>query len=929
MTSGKETTTGVDVYFAYATKDKTLQEELEMQLGVAKRTGYIRSWHRFQVSPGTAWRREIDTHLQNADVILLLISPYFINSDFCWNVEMEQALKRHEAGDTCIIPIIIRHTANWEEAPFGKLQALPRDKRPVDAWKNRFLILEQIANEILTAIETFRLHQSHKKRYVVPELHFHVQQRSEIVMRVYERLLQPDTTLLALTGKSGVGKTTLANLLYRFAKQQLEAGKGPFREEPIWIAINPSFTMDDLVKMLFDALTRPYPNVAGLTPQEQAHILFHALDTVEKPRLIILDQFEHFLAAQTGEVSPDHPGIHAWLALLNQRPCACRVLITSLLHPNITDRQDRQPQRVQNFPVPGLEGEEGVAFLRKSLQVYGIKTPEKELQIAYQRSQGHPFLLSLLVSLLGGREDPHVASLLDDLHDDPLRAEAKAEELLTIMYQQQLDHVQRHALLALSIFRKPASSEAVGAVMKTFTRAPVPHEQLLPAIQALRNRHLLEEAPSSRYQLHPIVVSFAHHHFDGAGEQASSGTLLAAHAKAAEFYQRQAEKTCPPRKQRESLHDFHDFGEAVWHWCQAKRPDTAYALICKEELFAGLQRCGSNAILFELYNMLLPLETWKPASSQSAQIYNEYGEIQRTLGQKQEAENSFMRALSLFQELRDLEGQVKTLNNLGAVRRNLGLLERALSCYQQALHICDRMETPYLNGKATALNNRGVIAFYLGQKEQALKFFEQALLIQRVTKDQSEEARTLMNIGKVYDAQKRGGSAYHKYLEALRIFQEIGDREGLAEVYNQLGMYYAKKPEKTSNRKLKRRQEAGEYHIAALSIFQEIGDREQAALTLQRLGRLVFYFYAIDNDSHKKEDFREPLAFYVYARQIFTELQSPEKGEITKLVMDELQSRLGAEQLAGLIAEIEPHARQIVEQVLRRGYLLPSAHYSM
>ncbi len=130
----------------------------------------------------------------------------------------------------------------------------------------------------------------------------------------------------------------------------------------------------------------------------------------------------------------------------------------------------------------------------------------------------------------------------------------------------------------------------------------------------------------------------------------------------------------------------------------------------------------------------------------------------------------------------------------------------------------------------------------------------------------------------------------------------------------------------TSDRKLKRRQEAGEYHLAALRIFQEIGDREQEAITLQRLGRLSFYYYAIDINSQTKEDFREPLALYLYARQIFRELQSPEKGEITKLIIDELQTRLDAEQLARFIVEIEPRARQIVEQVLRRGYLLTRVH---
>lgn len=186
-------------------------------------------------------------------------------------------------------------------------------------------------------------------------------------------------------------------------------------------------------------------------------------------------------------------------------------------------------------------------------------------------------------------------------------------------------------------------------------------------------------------------------------------------------------------------------------------------------------------------------------------------------------------------------------------------------------------------------------------------------------KDQSEEARTLMNIGKVYDIQKKSEEAYQQYQEALRIFQEIGDREGLAAVYNQLGIYYMKKPEKVDEKKLEQRQKAGEYHLSALHIFQEIEDREQEAITLQQLARLTFY-HKIEKASHAKEDFVVLLAFYLYTRQIFRELQIPEKSDIPKLVIDELQSRLGTEQLATLIVEIEPRARHIVEQALRKAY---------
>ncbi len=922
MTSTEAPTTGISIYLAFAREDQAIKEKLEKQLSSLKHTHRITCWHRYLVPVGKEPRREIEEHLQCAGVILLLISPNFLASGEWYELEIAVAMQKSEADKARVVPIIIRPTYGWQEEPFGELQVLPRNVEHGDTRALHDRDYKKIAEEIGDIIKTLQpersIHSSLITTGSLPRaLSPMIQRRSKVVQQIYKRLIHSDTTALVLTGIGGAGKSTLANLVYHYAKKQFEAGEGLFTAEPIWLEINPSFTMDDLITRVFNALGKPRTDHKKLLPQEQAEMLFKMLDMVN-PRLVILDQFEHFLDAQTREASPEHPGVREWLTMLNDNICACRMLLTSRLKPDIPD-----VWHIQDFSVPDLDITEGVTFLRKSLQVRSIKPPEDELQTAVERCKGHPLSLRLLASLLKEYNNLNLNTLLYD----PLYAEywkgAIASKLLDLIYQPQLDQKQRHLLLAFSVFREPVPLEAAEKIMEIFDAATIPTKRLLPVLATLRNLHLLEDASLLRcYQLHPIVASYARDHFDEKSEQANHLALLAAHVKAAEFYQQQAEKAGSPWEQRKNLVDFHDFVEVAWHWCQAKRQEMAYELICQEGLFAGLQRCGNNTTLFELYDGLFPLEMWHPEPLQAAQIYNEHGEIQRTLGQKREAQSSLMKALSLFQELGNPEGQVKTLNNLGAVYRISGLLESALSCYQEALQICNTMESAYLHGKATSLNNIGVISLYLGQIERALEFFEQALLVQRTIQDQSEEARTLMNMGRVYDIQKKSDEAYQRYQEALSIFREIGDREGLAAVYNQLGIYYTKKPEKTPEKKRALRQEAEKQHMLALRIFQEIGDREQEAITLQRLGRLSFYYYVIDNNSRAKEDFEKPLAFYLHGGQICQELQMPEKGEIPRLVIDELQSRLGAEQLAKLIAEIEPYARQIVGQVLRRGYLL-------
>ncbi len=120
----------VKIFCCYAHEDEVLLIKLKTYLGSLHRQGLIDLWHDRDISAGTEWEHEIKERLNTSEVILLLISPDFMNSDYCYGVEMHQALKRHERGEAQVIPIILR-PVYWKEAPFSKLQALPTDGTPV------------------------------------------------------------------------------------------------------------------------------------------------------------------------------------------------------------------------------------------------------------------------------------------------------------------------------------------------------------------------------------------------------------------------------------------------------------------------------------------------------------------------------------------------------------------------------------------------------------------------------------------------------------------------------------------------------------------------------------------------------------------------------------------------------------------------------
>ncbi len=147
-----ETPSTIEVFFSYSHKDEELCDELLKHLSILKRQGVIQDWHDRRIGAGTEWAGEIDTHLNTAGVILLLISADFLASDYCYDVEMKRAMQRHEARDARVIPVILR-PVDWKGAPFGKLQALPTDAKPVTSWPDPDQAFTNVAQGIRAAVE--------------------------------------------------------------------------------------------------------------------------------------------------------------------------------------------------------------------------------------------------------------------------------------------------------------------------------------------------------------------------------------------------------------------------------------------------------------------------------------------------------------------------------------------------------------------------------------------------------------------------------------------------------------------------------------------------------------------------------------------------------------------------------------------------------
>ncbi len=142
------------VFFSYSHADEALRDQLEKQLAMLKRQGVIETWHDRRIGAGQDWRAAITAHTEEDDIILLLVSPDFLASDYCYDIEMTRAMERHRAGQAVVIPVILR-ACDWHGALFGALLATPPDGRPVTQWPDRDQAFLEVTKAIRTAVSRF------------------------------------------------------------------------------------------------------------------------------------------------------------------------------------------------------------------------------------------------------------------------------------------------------------------------------------------------------------------------------------------------------------------------------------------------------------------------------------------------------------------------------------------------------------------------------------------------------------------------------------------------------------------------------------------------------------------------------------------------------------------------------------------------------
>jgi hypothetical protein len=151
----------VKVFISYAPEDESFRAELEKHLALLKRQRFVQDWSSRHISVGGERDREMKHRLEQADMVLILLSANFLASDHLYDTEMMRALERQDLGEAKVIAINLSPVDHdFEGSPISRLEMLPQRSEPITSWKNRDEAWTTVVQGIRAAIEALRRKQA-------------------------------------------------------------------------------------------------------------------------------------------------------------------------------------------------------------------------------------------------------------------------------------------------------------------------------------------------------------------------------------------------------------------------------------------------------------------------------------------------------------------------------------------------------------------------------------------------------------------------------------------------------------------------------------------------------------------------------------------------------------------------------------------------
>ncbi len=696
------------LFVSYSHGDEALKDDLVMHLANLKRQGKIRAWQDRDIEAGAEWDAEIKQQLETAEIILLLITARFINSDYCYDLEMQRALQRHKAGTARVIPIILK-PCDWKESPFSQLQVLPKDAKPVTKWDDPDEAFLNVVQGLRKAVESLQANVSPTPPLPTPHSpappQFSTYNPATFTGREAETKelitqFQGNCRMVAIVGMTGIGKTALGE---RVIANLLETAEAPLPYVRLSLddrSLTPDFASSGA------ALLRTLGEEPSLDDQrDPANLLTHLLQRLgSHPCRVQIDSLEHLLRGNDQEGWSEFCD-PLWLdflqQVLSQTACPSQLLLTSQDIPGELDTMaSRYPQFWHCQPLQGLDGEEQQDLFQKLGLLSNPETAETDQDYLSHIGTfyaGHPLVLQVIADEI--RQPPFrgniahywqhyeaeftaTATTPNKLARSRLfrrRVRQRVEQTL-----QQLPAPARQMLCASAVFRRPVTVE--------FWQAMLPEGDADAAFDTLQDRHLVEYAtipsvgeqsllagersrttpPPLLIRQHNLIRSVAYDLL-----KADTDVWKAAERQAAHLWLSDYE----PAPDAPNLETVRGYLEAFDHYCEVEDWEQACSVLdiqidspTQEPLHWQLETWSYYQEQVRLYERVVG----KTTPERDILWFRGFGIAHNRLGNASRAAQYHQQSLQLAQSIGDKNSEAKALGNLGSAYYSLGQYERAI-----------------------------------------------------------------------------------------------------------------------------------------------------------------------------------------------------------------------------------------------------------